>query len=182
MSEKVWCEEEIEVWKTVKGYTNYEVSSLGRVRPVNPRYKSRPFLSTRSYFPHYYPFVILAKDGKYKTFRVHVLVLKHFVGERPKGFHGAHLNGIRTDNRLSNLKWVTPKENSSHKILHGKALFGERHPCSKLKVDDVLEIRRSYKKRFNVDYLANKFKISTGQVRSVAKGNSWKYLEKESLK
>lgn len=43
---------------------------------------------------------------------IHILILKTFVGERPPGKEARHKNGIRTDNRLSNLCWGTKKQNA----------------------------------------------------------------------
>lgn len=49
--------------------------------------------------------------GKYKTFRVHRLVLTAFVGPCPDGMECRHLNGCKTDNRVENLAWGTPEQN-----------------------------------------------------------------------
>jgi hypothetical protein len=56
-------------------------------------------------------------------YRCHVvgeLVLRAFVGPRPAThYHAAHNNGRPHDNRLTNLRWATPKENDADKDLHG---------------------------------------------------------------
>ena len=59
-------------------------------------------------------------------YQVHRLVLAAFVGPCPVGYQCAHLNNVRDDNRVENLAWVTPKENISHKWLHGTMPAGDK--------------------------------------------------------
>jgi hypothetical protein len=59
-----------------------------------------------------------ASGGRYQTFRVHRLVLEVFVGPCPDGLECRHLNGVRTDCRLSNLAWGTPTENLEDRRKH----------------------------------------------------------------
>lgn len=73
-----------------------------------------------------------------KDYRVHHLVLETFVGMCPPGMQCDHINRNRTDNRLENLRWVTPKENSRNRkdndrceALLGMHWYQDAHECYK---------------------------------------------------
>jgi hypothetical protein len=55
---------------------------------------------------------------------VAVLALEHFDGPKPDpSYHAAHLDGDNQNNRIENLKWCTPVENSSHRYIHGTVRY-----------------------------------------------------------
>jgi hypothetical protein len=60
--------------------------------------------------------MLYAGSGKGKDFYVHILVLEAFVSPRPPGMETCHRNGDRKDNRLSNLRWCTHKENTNERV------------------------------------------------------------------
>lgn len=58
------------------------------------------------------------KDGR-KNQRIHRLVATYFL-EKPKDKNFVnHINGIKTDNTLQNLEWVTESENMKHAVDNG---------------------------------------------------------------
>lgn len=59
--------------------------------------------------------VTLRRDGKTHLARVHRLVAKTFLESDDLRPHINHKNGIKTDNRVDNLEWVTRSENEIHK-------------------------------------------------------------------
>ena len=58
-----------------------------------------------------YMLVSLCKNGKVKQFYAHRLLALHFIPNPENKPEVDHINGIRDDNRLENLRWVTHKEN-----------------------------------------------------------------------
>ena len=103
-----------EVWKAILGYDNYQVSSCGRIRcfAYGKGKKTKTLeLSTRT---RYIKVTLRNNDGV-KTFWVHRLVATAFL---PTPKHGQvqvnHINGVKTDNRVENLCWSTPKENANN--------------------------------------------------------------------
>jgi hypothetical protein len=112
-----------EHWRAVPGYEGmYEVSDQGRVkslerldavgRPVRERV-------LRAWFSLGYEWVTFTLRGRQSKFAIHRLVMAAFVGPLPDGMHTRHLNGIKTDNRLENLKYGTPSENAYDRTAHG---------------------------------------------------------------
>lgn len=102
-----------EKWKEVPGYEGlYEISDIGRVRSIRDRVKFLKNTKTSNS----YEIIGLFRDGKQKRFMVHRLVWEAFNGEIPDGLQIDHINTVRDDNRLINLRMVTPKENSNNPI------------------------------------------------------------------
>lgn len=100
-----------EIWKDVVGYEgDYVVSNKGRVVVLNYRGKNKPHLLILSIKDDYCR-VALFKGVRVsaKPHRVHRLVMAAFKGVSDLGID--HLNGIKTDNRLENLEYVTHREN-----------------------------------------------------------------------
>lgn len=114
----------MEIWKDIPGYEGlYQASSEGRIKRVNGiawNGHKHHLKRERILKQHYgngagYAQVTLSKEGKTKTFRVHVLICLTFIGGRnvkdPISRPILHLNGIATDNRLCNLNYGTVREN-----------------------------------------------------------------------
>ena len=118
-------EEINEIWKTVIGYEGlYEVSSMGRVRSldryVRGRGDSMKLHKGRTLHPKIdrdgYCIYNLCKDGKVKNFRAHRLVADAFIPNPNNKSCIDHINTIRNDNRVENLRWSTQQENVNNPI------------------------------------------------------------------
>jgi hypothetical protein len=101
---------EIERWKAVTGYEElYEVSSLGNVRSLPKRNQKQMLIMSPKISR--YRYVLLVKDNKRKMFSVGSLVLTAFKGPRPYKLEVDHINRVKTDDRLTNLRWLSRSQN-----------------------------------------------------------------------
>ena len=105
-----------EVWKDVVGYKGmYQVSSLGRVKSFKKWRGSLERALTPSLTTKGYPFVVLYKGRKPTSTNVHKIMQVAF-GLRSGVID--HIDGIKTNNSISNLRAVTDRENSQNQKCH----------------------------------------------------------------
>lgn len=108
-----------EVWKTIQGFEDYEVSNMGRVRNIADvdvlgRKRHRRILKPGLCSSGYYQ-VQLSNAGKPSRLLVHRLVASHFIPNPNNLPEVNHKQGVKTDNRASELEWVSVRENMSHR-------------------------------------------------------------------
>lgn len=106
---------EKEIWKPVVGHERwYCVSSLGRVRRRARGRGTWPGTIRKLHADRYgYPRVVLNVDRVRRAYSVHSLVAAAFIGPCPDGMEVDHIDRDRTNNRASNLRYVTHAVNLS---------------------------------------------------------------------
>lgn len=101
-----------EIWKDVPGFPGYQVSNAGRVKSF--RSGIRILKQCNDGFG--YPKVRIWGNGKGITIHVHKIVALAFIPNPDGKPEIDHINTIRTDNRVENLRWVTRKENTNNPV------------------------------------------------------------------
>lgn len=168
-----------EIWKPVVEYEGlYEVSSLGRIKSFPKRRNhSKPIILKSSIGSHGYPSVSLLKNGVQKGYTVHSLVLTAFRGPRPKNNESRHLNGIRTDPRLVNLRWGTHRDNCLDRKRHGRGNSGEMHPLAKVTENDVREMRYLRNvKGLKLREIGERFNCTPHHIGMICRRTTWKHI------
>ncbi len=123
-----------------------------------------------------YQIVALLVGGKRSYPLVHRLVLSTWIGPA-NGLHCNHKNGVRGDNRVENLEWVTRSENERHARRElGKLIHGTHHPLSKLTDAKVAEIRKLRAEGRTYQSLADEFGIGLSHAARVANGQVWRHV------
>lgn len=109
-------------WKPVLDYEGfYEISDEGICRRLPDGQLLKPHLA-RGYVTYY------LDDGPRSA---HSLVMEAFIGKRPAGREVNHRNGVKGDNRLTNLEYLTHRRNIRHALRILGVKFGPKGPHRK---------------------------------------------------
>lgn len=164
----------MEEWKPCVGFSDYEVSSHGRIRRCvdSRKYKAGYVLSERMHSKGYVQ-VSLSDGGKPRYRLVHRLVAEAFLGEQPPGCEVAHWDGDKRNNVVGNLRWATPAENQRDRKRHGTHGAGEAHAGSKLTLDDVRDIKCFVAAGGAQARMAEAYGVSPAQICRIVKGDRW---------
>ena len=142
---------------------------------------------------HGYPVIDLYKNGKRKTCTIHRLLATHFI-DNPENLPTVnHKNGIRNDNKLSNLEWCTQQDNIKHafrtlgrknnfQLNHPKpslGKFGKDHHASKpvlqIKEGRVIKEWQSAMDAVRSGFRSSKISECCSGKRKTHGGYQWKY-------
>lgn len=156
-----------EIWKYHSEYPNHQVSNLGRVKNIKFNKMLNP--STNGYG---YKFCMLRHfNGRIKNVRIHKLVMQLFGSIDSIGNQVNHINGIKTDNRIDNLEWVTARQNIIHGFENG-LLIGPRRKLSKQQVLFVRENRNKLK----YSEIADRLDVTPGVISCLLRGKTYKHV------
>lgn len=170
-----------EEWKDIPGFPGYQCSNKGHVRSFRGQGKAglleTPHILKPGDSPNGYRFVVLMKNGTRNNRRLHTLVMLTFVGPPPSNCQIAHNNGIKTDNRLSNLRYCPKHENEYDKIRHGT-----QREQFKLNEETVLHARsvvrqsRQKSKTAVIQSLAEQAGVALWTMYDAVHGRTWRHL------
>jgi len=171
-----------EVWLPVKGFeSSYSISNMGRLKRLSGQIKRAGWydlnlqekLINPSKDRKGYLLTFLTQNRNRTKVYIHRLVAIHFVPNPHNKPDVNHKQGVKDDNRYTELEWVTHSENMKHSSVHGFHRFGERHPKSVLSESQVVEIFNSKESERS---LAKKYNCSRATINCIKSGRSWKYL------
>ena len=100
------------IWKQIQGYPNYEISICGQVRNFKTKRILKPGICGKGYYS-----VSLTINNKNKNLKIHRLVALHFIPNIDNKKCVDHINNIKLDNTISNLRWRTHQENNFNSAL-----------------------------------------------------------------
>ena len=118
---------------------------------------------------------MISTDEKRHRYSVHRIVLENFMPIEGMGkLQVNHIDGNKRNNNLSNLEWVTCKENITHAIEN--RLRAEINGGSKLTVDEVKEIYIRAKNGESNITLGEEFGVNPDQIGRIKNKKSWKNI------
>lgn len=183
-----------EEWRSVVGWDGfYEVSDIGRVRRIRP---ARGTQAGHVLIPRKgpYPSIILADAASriWRNARIHRLVAFAFLGQPKPGQREVnHKDTDKWNNRVSNLEWVTSKQNHEHAARMGcyqtganhylvrrpeLRRNGERNPMAVLTEPQVIEVIRRLKEGSRQATIASEFGVAQATIYMIKTGKTWTHL------
>jgi hypothetical protein len=170
-------------YRPITGFLGYRVSRNGRVQSCRGRgCRNRLSDTWRPLKPIVrggYLTVNLCRGGAKTIRRIHHLVLEAFVGPRTPGMVCRHLDGDPSNNRVRNLRWGTYSENEADKVRHATRARGSA-ARSKLREDQVLEIRRRRSDGVPTRLLATAYGVSSQTIKAIVHRRTWGHLLSEA--
>lgn len=100
---------DVEWWDVLQRIPTYEVSSHGRFRNIATKVLLRGTKAHNGYIH-----IGLTSDGRQTFYLAHRIVAEAFLKKGPDHVVVNHINGVRDDNRASNLEWCTRSHNAKH--------------------------------------------------------------------
>lgn len=174
-----------EIWKDIENYEgSYRISNFGRVRSLKRYVKHnwggkqivKEMILKPQLWGLYYHVQLYGKQNG-KRLMIHQLVAMAFIDPyyRKKKLEVNHIDGDKLNNHLSNLEVVTTSQNRIHAYALGleKPTVGEINGMSKLRAEDVIEIRKSKASAVEV---GKKYGINPSTVYKIRKRERWKHV------
>jgi len=177
-----------ETWKDIAGYEGlYQISNTGRVKSMakTVRCKNgatnsyRERVMAKSKKPSGEVKITLSKGGKSKTLLVHRLVAIHFIPNPMNKPEVNHIDGVRDNNVVSNLEWVTSSENQQHAYRIGlqEGRKGSAHHMARLTEPDVEKIRQMYASgKLLQREIANMYGVRENLVSRIVNRKIWRHV------
>lgn len=187
------------MWKTINNFEDYQVSDMGEVKSL--KYGEEKILKPQTLGTGYLS-VGLCKDGAVYHKNIHKLVAETFIPNPDSKPFIDHINGNRQDNRISNLRWCTHKENMNFELCRkrmseahkGKVLSeetkrkmseahkGQLQPHSEKKIDQytidgvfIKTWKSTMEIERNLGYIHNNITAACKGKLKTAYGFKWKY-------
>ena len=179
-----------EVWVDIPDFEGlYQVSNIGRVRSLDRvvtykdgrkcKHKGRvlkPYINNKGY-----EYLTLSNDGRGNTKTVHRLVLEAFKPHvNMSDLEVNHMDGNKLNNHLTNLEWLTRRDNLLH--AHSTGLInnkGERGHSAKLSNTDVLDILQRLDTGESQKDIRLDYGVSKSCISMINRGYNWKSVREE---
>lgn len=172
------------MWKDIINYeNNYQISDNGQIRSL----KFNKIKNLKPSSNGNYLFVMLYKNGIGKCYYIHRLVAETFLSNEQNYPQINHKDGNKINNNISNLEWVTIKDNNQHafdiglKTIWNKGKFGQNTSRSKIILQYSLD-NTLIAEYGSIREAGRQLNISSSAISAVCKGKKntckgfvWRY-------
>jgi hypothetical protein len=151
----------MEDWKTIADFPNYDVSSLGNIRN-NKTGKTMKICVKSGYYN-----ISLVTDKNKQTFKVHRLVALAFIENPENKQEVNHKDKNKLNNHVSNLEWMTRRENNIHRCEGAKITSNKNKVVLRIDVstNEILE-------KYNSIELAGTWAFNNGYTKTTHNGRN----------
>jgi len=174
-----------EIWKPIPDYEKfYEASTYGNIRtierilvlPERQYLKKQKQLKTSS-CRGYLRVKLYNGLAKGNTLTVHRLIALTFLPNPNNYKEINHIDYNKSNNHIDNLEWCSRSYNITHSY-KGMPLssYSGSSKSSKLKENDVLEIRQLYKENISKKELSKKYNVVLGTIDFIINRQTWKHI------
>jgi hypothetical protein len=169
-------------WRAIPGYKGMHfISTMGEVFSCT----KMPGIRKAVYRGDYLAIGLIDENRVTKMHSIHRLVAMTFISPI-KGKHFVnHINGVKNDNRVSNLEWCNRSENGLHAYKLGlmTPTTGEDSHLTKLTDAQVLEISKIGKKSGeSMASIAKRYSVSSAQVCRILNGKTRVFTLSQEVK
>lgn len=163
--------------------SDYKVDSNGFIISKRNNKPMKPSLSPNGYLT-----TTVMINGKRKTMPIHSAVAKTFLGDKTtEGLVVNHKDGNKQNNHISNLEWVTPKENTLHSIyvlgkkfnVNARKICGRDKNTKEIKYtfNSIIECAKSMCNNGKERQVQQSIWRALSGIRKTYKGCIWEYVE-----
>ena len=172
-------EERFQQIKYKKYYIPYLISSYGRVISIN--YHSKPGcikVMKQRFDKNGYCIIGLNFNGINKTLKVHRLVAKAFIPNPYNKKEVNHKDGCKYNNHITNLEWVTTKENLIHAREHNliKPMLSEDTWSCIYSKDQIISVCELLQKNIPIKEISKITGVKTYTISHIHNHTRWKNL------
>jgi len=181
-----------EIWQDIIGYEDsYQISNKGLVRSKD-RYRLKrwnkcgtlekiPYKSKllKGQISHGYRIISLSQNGHKKQHYVHRLVAGAFIVNNSNKREINHIDGNKLNNELSNLEWVSSKENKAHCRKNHLQRIAKGNDYSNAKLNDMIikDILLLYRlDKISQRKIALKYNVCQQLISDIVNRKSWKHI------
>ena len=163
------------MWKLIPGYPNYAIKDDGKImRLISRKCAKAGTILKDCVDPAGYRTLTLVNEQGVKTHRIHRLVASTFLGKRPLGYEVNHKDGDKLNCQISNLEYVTRKQNATHARILGLYAEGEQNPACTISDKQVVEMRELRRKGETLTVIALRFKCAVSHAHRIVTNQSRK--------
>lgn len=173
-------EEEKTMLKEIPDFPKYYADEQGNIYSRKKGNNLRKLKPQFQKLWDYYSVKIIDKDGNKRNMTIHRLIALTYLPNPNNLEEVNHIDGVKTNNTLSNLEWVSRSENLKHAFRLGlNDSKGELNGRAKLKDDQVIAIYNTLLSGESNKDVAKEFNLNISVVMDIKAKRAWSHITKD---